>query len=644
MSRIQLLDSQVANQIAAGEVVERPASVVKECIENSLDAKARHIHLDVSQGGHELIRIRDDGVGIHHDDLTLALSRHATSKVSQFKDLESIASLGFRGEALASIAAISRLTLTSATQQQAHAYRIYSDAGETVLEPASHPIGTTIEIRDLFYNTPARRKFLKSPRTEFVHVQTVLHRLALSCFDVSFTLTHNQRVVFQSPVASSQVSQEQRIAKVMSEQFVTESLRIEHEVAGLALTGYVALPVFSRAQPDMQYVYINGRFVRDKLITHAVKQAYHDVLFHGRYPAYVLFLTIDPALVDVNVHPTKHEVRFRESRLVHDTLRRAVKDALSSIRPHAEQNQMAVETIPSSSNQDTIQYPSSSFDSTTMISKDVSQLSSAAQAPYRSAIQEQNAQPDSTPVLPMVTPTQQTTMPLSVEHGVSDSMTDQTNHFFAGDEPVTMQPSCASAGGKQATPVLGVALAQLHDIFILAQNEQGLVIVDMHAAHERILFEKMKHDFEQDKIPVQNLLVPIAIEVTPHEMLAWEKHHAVFESVGLEITTIGPATLSLRAVPVYLKDMEGQSLMHQIFVELIAYESTQRPQEVWSSIIGNMACHQAIKAHDRLTLDEMNALLRQMETTPNSGYCNHGRPTWVQYSVKALDKLFLRGQ
>ena len=624
MSRIQLLDSQVANQISAGEVVERPASVMKECIENSLDAQATQITLDVMQGGHELIRIRDNGQGIHADDLPLALSRHATSKVTHFKDLEAIHSLGFRGEALASIAAVSRLTLTSAREGQSCAYRVVSEAGQSVCEPASHPTGTTVEVRDLFYNTPARRKFLRAPRTEFLHLQTVVHRLALSRFDVGFNLTHNQKPVFQSPVASDITLQERRIAQVMGEEFLKEALCLEYEGAGLTLTGYIALPVFSRAQPDMQYVYINGRFIRDKLIAHAVKQAYHDVLFHGRYPAYVLFLTMDPALVDVNVHPTKHEVRFRESRLVHDALVRAVKEALTAVRPHADQNTMTIQAS----------------------TENISTEQSVPYNPLPQSVVTQNAD-SSTPLRespkPAFIPQADSPVllkPMPVEQSAMDLMTSRPSDHAVETMESTTSPNVQT----EAAPVLGVALTQLHDIFILAQNEQGLVIVDMHAAHERILFEKMKRDYQQQSMPVQTLLVPVAVEVTSHEMLAWESHQAVFESVGLQISAIGPTQLSLRGVPVYLKDMEGQDLVHQILAELMSHESSRRSEEVWSTILGNMACHQAIKAHHTLSKEAMNVLLRQMEQTPNSGYCNHGRPTWVQYSIKELDKLFLRGQ
>ncbi len=622
MSRIQLLDSQVANQISAGEVVERPASVMKECIENSLDAQATQITLDVMQGGHELIRVRDNGKGIHADDLPLALSRHATSKVVHFKDLEAIYSLGFRGEALASIAAVSRLTLTSAIEGQSCAYRVVSEAGQETCEPASHPTGTTVEVRDLFYNTPARRKFLRAPRTEFLHLQTVVHRLALSRFDVGFTLNHNQRPVFQSPVAIDVTLQERRIAQVMGDAFLKEALCLEYEGAGLTLTGYIALPVFSRAQPDMQYVYINGRFVRDKLIAHAVKQAYHDVLFHGRYPAYVLFLTMNPALVDVNVHPTKHEVRFRDSRLVHDALVRAVTDVLTAVRPHAEQNTMTVQ-IPEASGESPVAELAHAGVSLSAppVSQAIHPMSNA-----RAVIPEEVS-----PVLLKPMPVEQSVMALETRESTDHAVSNELTHDQASP---TVEPA----------PVLGVALTQLHDIFILAQNEQGLVIVDMHAAHERILFEKMKRDFEQQSMPTQTLLVPIAVEVTPHEMLAWETHQSVFESVGLQVSAMGITTLSLRGVPVYLKDMEGHDLIHQILAELMSHDNSRRSHEVWSTILGNMACHQAIKAHHTLSREAMNALLRQMEQTPNSGYCNHGRPTWVQYSMKELDKLFLRGQ
>lgn len=640
MNRIHPLEPLVANQIAAGEVIERPASVVKECVENSLDAKATHITVDIMQGGHELIRVRDNGKGIHPDDLSLALSRHATSKVSCFKDLESIRSLGFRGEALASIGAVSRLSLTSAMEGQSVGAVISSDPQQPDIKPASHPTGTTVDIRDIFYNTPARRKFLRAPRTEFLHIQTIFHRLALSHFDVGFSLTHNQRPVFTSNPALDDVAITDRVTQVMGREFIQEALQIEFEAAGIRLTGYIALPVFSRSQADMQYFYINGRFVRDKLLSHAVKHAYHDVLFSGRHPAYVLFLEIDPSMVDVNVHPTKHEVRFRDGRTVHDALVRGVKQALTGVRPTPDQNHLDAESLPHTSNKDEAllnETPAAIPAQSPAVNAAVEPMVGSERLSNTAAMEREDNEPEVA-----INPIPTVQQPFVLNEPSQPQQTSSVTNTLHQDSYV----SCSNKDNNPADQeyTLGTAIAQLHDIYILAQNDNGLVIVDMHAAHERVLFEKMKKDVATHGLAQQQLLVPVSIPVTPHEMAAWEDHQSVFEQAGLDLSPITADSLSLRATPTYLKDMAASELVHAIMADLLKHNQSHRPEEALSTVLGNMACHQAIKAHHRLTIEEMNALLRQMEHTANSGYCNHGRPTWVQYSIKELDKLFLRGQ
>jgi len=648
MSRIQNLDPLVANQIAAGEVIERPASVVKECVENSLDAKATQISVDIMQGGHELIRVRDNGCGIHVDDLSLALSRHATSKVSDFKDLSSIQSLGFRGEALASIGAISRLSLTSCLNGQDVAATIESFGDDLSARPASHPVGTTIELRDIFYNTPARRKFLRSPRTEFLHIQTIFNRLALSNFNVGFNLNHNNKSIVSLPCATDSMEIASRVSSMLGREFIDNAIEIEFEAVGIKLSGFIALPVFSRSQADMQYFYINGRFVRDKLLVHAIKHAYHDVLFNGRQSAYVLFLEINPELVDVNVHPTKHEVRFRDGRIVHDALVKGIKSALCEVRPHDEQNHLSYDKMAMVSDVAYSQVDSAAAtcpESSKPIlandytdNEDVSSVSVPASA-SSSSFHQDFSQSNSFVGSPLV----QQDITLNVDSNVD--LSGQAKNL--AEDSLSIGALTAKEVQQQDREhkfTLGVAIAQLHDIYILAQNSSGLVMVDMHAAHERVLFEQMKADVSAHSLASQSLLLPINIEVSPHEMLVWEENQDVFIAAGLDLSALTMNALSLRAVPSYLKDMEAHELVHAILSDLLKYQKSHKSEEVLSDILGNMACHQAIKAHRKLSIDEMNALLRQMEQVSNSGYCNHGRPTWVQYSLKELDKLFLRGQ
>ncbi len=590
---IQVLPPQLVNQIAAGEVIERPASVVKELLENSLDACARSIEVDIEQGGKQRIRVRDDGSGIQRQELSLALSRHATSKIASLDDLEKVNSLGFRGEALPSIASVSRLQLSSRTAADDSGWTVQGDGADRQLSssPVAHLPGTTVDVKDLFFNTPARRKFLRADSTEFKHIENVVRRIALSCFPVALKLQHNQRPVFHLPAATTREQQERRVADLCGKAFMEQAIHIEHQAAGLALHGWVALPTFSRSQPDLQYFYVNNRMVRDKLVTHAIRQAYQDMLFHGRHPAYVLFFEIDPATVDVNAHPAKHEVRFRDSRLVHDYLFRTLHEALAEVRPAADRP---------------APQPARPLESL--------QLASArGQVPAQGRM----------------------------SLGVGEQLTR-----YAALHP--------QAPGHAAMPVqapavadefpLGFALAQLHGVFILAQNAAGLVLVDMHAAHERITYESLKAARQGEGIRSQPLLVPVSLDVSRREADMCEQCQDWFAALGFEVDRLGPERVVVRQVPALLGGADVAALVRDVLSDLLEHGSSQRVQDAMNELLSTMACHGSVRANRRLSVDEMNALLRQMEVTERSGQCNHGRPTWVQLGLAELDKLFMRGQ
>lgn len=606
MTKIHILDSQLANQIAAGEVVERPASVVKELLENSLDAGAKHIDIELEKGGTQLIRIRDDGLGIEKDDLALALSRHATSKISTLDDLTNIATLGFRGEALASINSVSRLTLSSRTAAHNAGWKIQTTP-QTLLEPTPHPVGTTMEVRDLFFNTPARRKFLRSEKTEFSHVEEVVRRMALSRFDVAFNFKHNQRQLLQSPICLTQFEKEKRITDLFDPAFMQNAMVIESEAAGLHLSGWIGLPTYSRNQSDMQYCYVNGRVVRDKLLMHATRQAYRDVLYQDRQPVFILYLQIDPAMVDVNVHPTKHEVRFRESRMVHDFVMRSLQDALaktinstnSMTRPQGWRESR----VPESAKRDGV-------------------------------LQRQD---------PKVVP-QQYIMPLQVREQIAGY---QAMQQFANNVATTIveEPQqLKEVVTETVVPPLGFALAQLAGIFILAENTEGLVLVDMHAAHERILYEQMKTAKANDGFKGQALLVPLTLNLTNKELDCLEETLPAFQQMGFELERITPTAIAIRQTPAQLQSLDVAQLLRDVLADLIEHEHSRETKNKFNDIMGNIACRAAVKANRKLTIPEMNALLRDIERTPHSGQCNHGRPTWTQVSLTELDKLFLRGR
>ena len=595
MNRINLLDQKLANQIAAGEVVERPASIVKELIENSLDARANKITVEVEQGGVKLIRIQDDGSGILKQDLALALHRHATSKIKKIGDLENINSLGFRGEALASISSVSRVSLLSKAREGEYdagwQIDVEGNIAHKSLVPVSHAEGTTIEVRDLFFNTPARRKFLKKERTEFSKIDEIIKRLALSRFDVHVSLRHNQKIIYNLLPAKSDSEKQRRVGLLCGSKFVENSILIDTERAGLKLWGWVGLATFSRSQGDLQYFYVNGRSVKDKLVTHAVKQAYRDVLFHGRHPAYVLFLELDPSLVDVNVHPTKHEVRFRDSRFVHDFLFSSLYKSLSEVTPVDQ-----LET-----------------------SKELNQLNSTFDLPQK--MNENN------------------------EGGFNQgalSLVDGKRNFLESSD----KSDDFSIAENQRTdvPPLGYAIAQLHGVFILAQNDQGLVIVDTHAAHERITYERMKRALADEGLKTQTLLVPISIALSRTEVDYAEDNKTALLELGLEIERVSDEALVVRKVPALLRDSDIEQLVRDVISDLIKFGTTDLINSKQDDLLSTMACHGSVRANRQLTIQEMNALLRDMETTERSGQCNHGRPTWVFKSLAELDKLFLRGR
>lgn len=603
--RIHSLPTQLVNQIAAGEVVERPSSVVKELVENSFDAGALHIHIEIEQGGMRLIKIRDDGCGIVKDDLPLALSRHATSKIASLQDLERVASMGFRGEALPSISSVSRLTLISRIPGADCAWRVEADGSEQNFTPRPdpHPQGTTIEVRDLFYNTPARRKFLKTEKTEFAHIETLLQRMALSRFDIGFTLLHNQKEVFKLKPAITEEQQVQRIASICGSAFVDNAVAIDVAASGLHLTGWVGLPTFSRSQQDMQFFYVNSRLIKDKLVAHAVKQAYQDVLFHGRHPVFVLYLTLDPTLVDVNAHPTKLEVRFREGRLVHDFLFSALYRSLANLRPGHQDMAGSIQDVAAS--------PASP-----------SPAMAKAYSPQASGYQARTPQ--------------QAPLPLQVA--------EQLQRYAKLAEAPASSPLATTSPEPDDFPPLGYAIAHLHNVYILAETRTGIILVDAHAAHERVTYERLKQHYQQGTLASQPLLLPIKLSVSRAEAELAEQSVELFQSLGFELNRFGPETLVLRAIPALLRNTDVETLLRDVLADLSEHGTSQRVQEHIQDLLATMACHGSVRAQRRLTIDEMNALLRDMENTERSGQCNHGRPTWVALSTTDLDKFFLRGQ
>lgn len=604
--RIALLDKRLANQIAAGEVVERPASVVKELLENAIDSGATRIDLEIEAGGTRLIRLRDDGSGIHPDDLNLALARHATSKISSPDDLAAITTLGFRGEALASIASISRLTLTTNTEAGAEGWSVSASGADMVPEvmPAAHPRGTTVEVRDLFFNTPARRKFLRTERTEFQKIEEVVRKVSLSYPALSFYLGHNGKQVKQYRGGEDESI---RIASVFGRNFLDNAIYFSEEREGLELRGWIGLPTISRSQADQQFFFVNSRVIRDKVITHAVRQAYADVLYHGRHPVYCLFLSLNPALVDVNVHPTKHEVRFRESRAVHDFIFRTIHRVLAEVRPDEMSSGVTGGTADSLHGGFVNESPAA-------FSRQAPMSFGAPSSSGYSGPPAGQGQP-----------------------------TDRIGAYqqlFARDETAQALPQT----DDPSLPPLGFAVAQLHGVYILAENARGLVLVDMHAAHERITYERMKVSCDQEGIRSQPMLVPLSVAVSEAEADLVESLGDEIQSLGLEIERASEESVIVRAIPTLLNRSNVEQLVRDVLSDLVEFGESQRVAQHRDEILSTMACHGSVRANRRLTLPEMNALLRDMEETERSGQCNHGRPTWCEMSMAELDSLFLRGR
>ncbi|MGH8216349.1 MAG: DNA mismatch repair endonuclease MutL [Rhodanobacteraceae bacterium] len=608
MSSIRPLTAELINQIAAGEVIERPASAVKELAENSLDAGARRIDIDIEQGGMRLIRVRDDGAGIAAAELPLAMAAHATSKIASFEDLAHVASLGFRGEALASIASVSRTSITSRRAGDTNAMRL--DGGSVhPPQPAANPPGTTVEVRDLFHAVPARRKFLRSERTEFGHIDELVRALALVRPDVEFRLTHNGKPVRVLKSATDAAAQLVRVGDLLGDAFAANCLHIEQAAAGLRLAGWIGLPTASRSQADQQYFHVNGRLVRDRSVAHAVRQAYADVLFHGRHPAFVLFLELDPAAVDVNVHPAKREVRFRDMRLVHDFLFHALHDAVAQTRA----GETGSETGSGSG-----ETGSGSFSRVTTRASEMS---------------ARESEPD-----PVSDPVSQYGL------GIREAPTDAYATLLGTSDGSWARRAGLQDTGTDEAPPLGYALAQLAGIYILAENAQGLVLVDMHAAHERVTYEKLKAARDANRVRSQQLLVPEAIAVSEREATAAEEHAEALVAYGFELDRSGPRQVTARRIPALLDGADAAGLARDVLAELAEHGSSRRLEELQNELLSTMACHGSVRAHRRLTIPEMNALLREMESTERSGQCNHGRPTWTQLSVAELDRLFLRGR
>ena len=594
MPSIHVLDQLLISQIAAGEVVDRPAAALKELLENSLDAHADAVEVELLAGGVKLLKVSDDGDGIARDELPLALRRHATSKIATLEDLEQVASLGFRGEALASIAAVSQLTLTSRTTSARHAWRIQSNGGTAApIEPAAAAAGTVIEARELYYNTPARRKFLRTPGTEFGHCEEVFKRIALSRPQLAMTLIHNGRCQWRLPPHAFA----QRARELLGAEFESATLALDEQSAGVRLHGLIASPTFNRSARDYQYFFVNGRFVRDRLIAHAVRDAFHDVLHQERYPAFVLFLEIDPAKVDVNVHPAKSEVRFRDPGAVHQFLFHVLTKALAATKAGAAR-------VPPASSR-----------------------AEGENALLISAAHDRGGATHSSP--------RQGSIGLGVMQPAAlyDVLFRRAGELADSAEPA-----------QGVVPPLGFALAQLAGVYVLSQNDRGLIVVDMHAAHERIVYERLKTALEADRIPTQTLLIPATLRATRLEVALVEENAQVLRQLGFELAASGPEALIVRSVPAALCDADPVELARAVLREIHEHGAARALQERRDQMLATMACHAAVRANRSLSVPEMNALLREMEETERSGQCNHGRPTWTQISMAELDRLFQRGQ
>jgi DNA mismatch repair protein MutL len=595
MPAIRLLPDLLINQIAAGEVIERPAAALKELLENSLDAGATDIAVQLESGGVKLLRVRDNGKGIAKEELPLALMRHATSKIATLDDLQRVASMGFRGEALASMAAVAQLTLTSRTGSDTHGWKMEAIDGRlSEIAPASHAQGTTVEIREMYFNTPARRKFLKSEATEFAWCEEAFKRIALSRPDAAFSLQHNGRTVWQLPALQGEQAALKRVASLLGEEFGQAAVKVSRNAANLSLQGLAALPAYSRASRDSQYFFVNGRFVRDKVASHALRQAYQDILHHQRHPAFVLFLELPPEQVDVNVHPAKSEVRFRESQGMHQFIFHTLQEALSV--PASGQHSRAPTTL----------QPASSI---------------PAQQNFRLGISQPGA-----------------------AYQVWEAFAGNERNEISGTVQPNDIPNATSRTPDQVIPPLGFALAQLSGVYILAQNAHGLIVVDMHAAHERIVYEKLKSSLDAEQIATQPLLIPVSFHAGTVEVATVEAEQDALRKLGFDIAPLSPAALAVRAMPVMLKQTEAEAAARDVIEELREFGASRVLTERRNELLSTLACHGAVRANRMLSITEINALLREMEQTERSGQCNHGRPTWFQVTLAELDAMFMRGQ
>ena len=594
---IRLLPDQLISQIAAGEVIERPSAVVKELLENAIDAGATQISIRLEAGGVKRIAITDNGSGIPHEQMALALTRHATSKIADLHDLENVATLGFRGEALASIASVAQLTITSRTRDAAHAWQVQGH-DPSAASPASGALGTMVDVQDLYFNTPARRKFLKSEQTEYGHCLDIVKRIALARPDLNFSVTHNGKTTeyWQQSTLS------ERSAEILGDTFAQARLPLEASAGPVSLFGLIGLPTAARGRADAQYFYVNGRFVRDKLLTHAVRSAYQDVLHGDRYPAYVLQLQLDPSLVDVNVHPSKIEVRFRDSRAVHQFVFHAVSRSLANTAPGADD---------------------------TVAASEPTRVSPSA-IPWGRQMMRQ--------------PSLGVAQPLARYGDMFAETLQAAQASTAAGSSFSVNPGSVGESGDDDTHPLGFALAQLHGIYVLAQNRSGLVLVDMHAAHERILYEQFKQALETQSVTLQSLLIPVSFHADAVEVGTAEEYQETLHSLGFDIAVMSPTTLAVRAIPALLKNADAQSLARDLLRDLREFGGSEVLTERRNELLGTLACHTAVRANRALTIPEMNALLRQMEATERADQCNHGRPTWVQLAIQDLDRLFLRGQ
>ncbi|PZS91990.1 MULTISPECIES: DNA mismatch repair endonuclease MutL [Stenotrophomonas] len=626
---IRPLPEILINQIAAGEVVERPASVVKELVENAIDAGASRVDIDLEEGGVRLIRIRDNGSGIAPEQLPLAVSRHATSKIADLDDLESVATLGFRGEALPSIASVSRFTLSSRRAHDEHGSALQIEGGKIGdVTPRAHAPGTTVEVRELFYNVPARRKFLRAERTELGHIEEWLRSLALARPDVELRVSHNGKA--SRRYKPGDLYSDARLAETLGEDFANQAVRVDHSGAGLRLHGWIAQPHYSRASADQQYLYVNGRSVRDRSVAHAVKMAYGDVLYHGRQPAYVLFLELDPTRVDVNVHPAKHEVRFRDSRLVHDFVYRTLKDALADTRAGMSVQEIGAGPVHPVGAAAASMASSAGASGFGLVRGPAPGAGSGGGGGGFSGWRPQQ--------------------PLGLQVADAPAAYAALYATPAGAERGAALPPMPTENGLPVTsadagvPPLGYAIAQLHGIYILAENAEGLIVVDMHAAHERIGYERLKNAHDGIGLQSQPLLVPITLAVGEREADTAESEAETLAALGFEVTRAGPGSLHVRSIPALLAHAEPEGLLRDVLTDLREHGQSRRVASARDELLSTMACHGAVRANRRLTVPEMNALLRDMEITERSGQCNHGRPTWARFSLAEIDRWFLRGR